>query len=153
MVHLWRDRFSECKTYTVSVIPGSSRKSVYVIQYDVYCIRVSEGAEFIKRVHSLLFYEPPVSHALSDKKPTSVWDYNDSKGDLNHVNKWSNILSSVIMIILRRNFEITEFYEQSIDRQQALKLKEDCLLDLKTRLIDQANMIQKRFEIETGKTA
>ena len=32
-----------------------------------------------------------------------------------------------------------------------MKLKEDCLLDLKTRLIDQANMIQKRFEIETGK--
>ena len=44
-----------------------------------------------------------------------------------------------------------KYGDQPVYRQQALKLKEDCLLDLKTRLIDQANMIQKRFEIETGK--
>ncbi len=30
--------------------------------------------------------------------------------------------------------------------QQALKLKQDCLANLKQRLIDQANLIQFRFE-------
>ena len=33
-----------------------------------------------------------------------------------------------------------------INRQQAFKLKEDCLADLKQRLIDKANLIQARFE-------
>ncbi|KAK7103521.1 dynein regulatory complex subunit 7-like [Littorina saxatilis] len=36
-----------------------------------------------------------------------------------------------------------------ISRQQAYKLKEDCLADLKQRLIDKANLIQARFEKET----
>ncbi|XP_053396904.1 dynein regulatory complex subunit 7-like isoform X1 [Mercenaria mercenaria] len=38
-----------------------------------------------------------------------------------------------------------------ITRQQAYKLKEDCLADLKQRLIDKANLIQARFEKETQK--
>ena len=33
-----------------------------------------------------------------------------------------------------------------ISKQQAFKLKEDCLSDLKQRLIDKANLIQLRFE-------
>ena len=33
-----------------------------------------------------------------------------------------------------------------INRQQAFRLKEDCLADLKQRLIDKANLIQARFE-------
>ncbi len=33
-----------------------------------------------------------------------------------------------------------------LTRQQAFRLKEDCLADLKQRLIDQANLIQARFE-------
>lgn len=36
-----------------------------------------------------------------------------------------------------------------ITRQQAYQLKEDCLGDLKKRLIDKANLIQARFEKET----
>ena len=35
---------------------------------------------------------------------------------------------------------------EKISRPQAYKLKEDCLLDLKRRLIDKANLIQARFE-------
>ena len=35
---------------------------------------------------------------------------------------------------------------EKITRQQAYKLKEDCLADLKQRLIDKANLIQARFE-------
>lgn len=35
---------------------------------------------------------------------------------------------------------------QKISRQPAYKLKEDCLADLKQRLIDKANLIQSRFE-------
>ena len=35
---------------------------------------------------------------------------------------------------------------EKINRQQAFKLKEDCLADLKQRLIDKANLIQARFE-------
>lgn len=35
---------------------------------------------------------------------------------------------------------------EKISRQQAYKLKEDCLADLKQRLIDKANLIQARFE-------
>ncbi|ELT88762.1 hypothetical protein CAPTEDRAFT_129343 [Capitella teleta] len=38
---------------------------------------------------------------------------------------------------------------EKINRSQAFKLKEDCLLDLKRRLIDKANLIQVRFEKET----
>lgn len=38
---------------------------------------------------------------------------------------------------------------EKLNRQQALKLKEDCLADLKMRLIDKANLIQARFEKET----
>ncbi|CAH1791154.1 unnamed protein product [Owenia fusiformis] len=38
---------------------------------------------------------------------------------------------------------------EQISRQQAYKLKEDCLADLKQRLIDKANLIQARFEKET----
>ncbi|XP_072168175.1 dynein regulatory complex subunit 7-like [Diadema setosum] len=38
---------------------------------------------------------------------------------------------------------------EKLTRQQALKLKEDCLADLKMRLIDKANLIQARFEKET----
>ena len=39
-----------------------------------------------------------------------------------------------------------------LTRQQALKLKEDCLADLKMRLIDKANLIQARFEkVRVGK--
>ena len=33
-----------------------------------------------------------------------------------------------------------------LTRQQAYRLKEDCLADLKQRLIDKANLIQARFE-------
>ncbi|XP_033625449.1 dynein regulatory complex subunit 7-like [Asterias rubens] len=39
---------------------------------------------------------------------------------------------------------------EKLMRQQALKLKEDCLADLKQRLIDKANLIQARFEKETA---
>jgi hypothetical protein len=35
---------------------------------------------------------------------------------------------------------------EKISRPQAYKLKEDCLADLKQRLIDKANLIQARFE-------
>ena len=35
---------------------------------------------------------------------------------------------------------------EKLSRQQAFKLKEDCLADLKQRLIDKANLIQARFE-------
>ena len=35
---------------------------------------------------------------------------------------------------------------EKITRSQAFKLKEDCLSDLKHRLIDKANLIQARFE-------
>ena len=35
---------------------------------------------------------------------------------------------------------------EKITRQQANKLKDDCLTDLKERLIDKANLIQARFE-------
>nr|XP_009860275.1 dynein regulatory complex subunit 7 [Ciona intestinalis] len=37
-----------------------------------------------------------------------------------------------------------------ISKTQAFKLKEDCLADLKQRLIDKANLIQLRFEKETS---
>ena len=36
---------------------------------------------------------------------------------------------------------------EKISKQQAFKLKEDCLADLKQRLIDKANLIQRRFEL------
>ncbi|CAK8692243.1 unnamed protein product [Clavelina lepadiformis] len=39
---------------------------------------------------------------------------------------------------------------EKISRNQAFKLKEDCLSDLKQRLIDKANLIQLRFERETS---
>jgi hypothetical protein len=39
---------------------------------------------------------------------------------------------------------ITE--KQPIRPQDAIELKERCLADLKNRLIDNANLIQKRFE-------
>ena len=35
---------------------------------------------------------------------------------------------------------------EKIGRSDACKLKEDCLADLKQRLIDKANLIQFRFE-------
>ncbi len=35
---------------------------------------------------------------------------------------------------------------ERLTRQQAYRLKEDCLADLKQRLIDKANLIQARFE-------
>ncbi|XP_059160547.1 dynein regulatory complex subunit 7-like [Physella acuta] len=38
---------------------------------------------------------------------------------------------------------------EKITKPQALKLKEDCLADLKHRLINKANLIQSRFEKET----
>ncbi|XP_005093754.1 dynein regulatory complex subunit 7 [Aplysia californica] len=38
---------------------------------------------------------------------------------------------------------------EKIARNEAFKLKEDCLADLKHRLIDKANLIQSRFEKET----
>lgn len=38
---------------------------------------------------------------------------------------------------------------EKINRAQAYKLKEECLSDLKQRLIDKANLIQARFEKET----
>ncbi|KAK6999816.1 dynein regulatory complex subunit 7 [Biomphalaria glabrata] len=38
---------------------------------------------------------------------------------------------------------------EKITKNQAIKLKEDCLGDLKQRLIDKANLIQSRFEKET----
>jgi len=37
-----------------------------------------------------------------------------------------------------------------LNEAQAKKMKEDCLADLKQRLIDKANLIQARFEKETG---
>ncbi|XP_070577144.1 dynein regulatory complex subunit 7-like [Ptychodera flava] len=39
---------------------------------------------------------------------------------------------------------------EKISKQQAYSLKEDCLADLKHRLIDKANLIQARFEKETS---
>ncbi|PIK54162.1 putative coiled-coil domain-containing protein [Apostichopus japonicus] len=39
---------------------------------------------------------------------------------------------------------------EKLTRQEAMKLKEDCLSDLKQRLIDKANLIQSRFEKETA---
>jgi len=33
-----------------------------------------------------------------------------------------------------------------LTRQMALKLREDCLADLKQKLVDKANLIQARFE-------
>lgn len=35
---------------------------------------------------------------------------------------------------------------EKLTKQQAYTLKEDCLMDLKQRLIDKANLIQARFE-------
>jgi hypothetical protein len=35
---------------------------------------------------------------------------------------------------------------ERISQENAYKLKEDCLADLKQRLIDKANLIQARFE-------
>lgn len=35
---------------------------------------------------------------------------------------------------------------EKLTRKQACQLKEDCLADLKQRLIDKANLIQARFE-------
>lgn len=35
---------------------------------------------------------------------------------------------------------------QKLSRQEAMKLRDDCLSDLKQRLIDMANLIQSRFE-------
>ena len=35
---------------------------------------------------------------------------------------------------------------EKLTRKQAYQLKEDCLADLKQRLIDKANLIQARFE-------
>lgn len=35
---------------------------------------------------------------------------------------------------------------EKLTRQQAYRLKEDCLSDLKKRLIDKANLIQARYE-------
>lgn len=37
-------------------------------------------------------------------------------------------------------------YPERLTSAQAYKLKEDCLADLKQRLIDKANLIQLRFE-------
>lgn len=39
---------------------------------------------------------------------------------------------------------------EKITRAQAYKLKEDCLADLKQRLVDKANLIQARFEKVSG---
>lgn len=39
---------------------------------------------------------------------------------------------------------------EKLTKWQVVKLKEDCLADLKQRLIDKANLIQARFEKETG---
>jgi len=36
--------------------------------------------------------------------------------------------------------------DAKLTRQQALKLRDDCLADLKQRLVDQANLIQASFE-------
>ena len=33
-----------------------------------------------------------------------------------------------------------------LTRQQAMKLRDDCLTDLKQRLVDKANLIQARFD-------
>lgn len=35
---------------------------------------------------------------------------------------------------------------EKLSKQQAFSLKEECLADLKQRLIDKANLIQARFE-------
>lgn len=39
---------------------------------------------------------------------------------------------------------------EKLTKQQAYTLKEDCLMDLKQRLIDKANLIQARFEKVTS---
>lgn len=39
--------------------------------------------------------------------------------------------------------------DAKLTRQQAVKLHDDCLADLKQRLVDQANLIQASFEKET----
>ena len=40
--------------------------------------------------------------------------------------------------------------KQPIRQQDSIELKERCLADLKNRLIDNANLIQKRFETESN---
>jgi len=42
-----------------------------------------------------------------------------------------------------------DIVDGKLSRQQAFTLRQDCLADLKTRLIDRANLIQARFEKET----
>ena len=42
---------------------------------------------------------------------------------------------------------------QQLTRSQAIKLQKECLEDLKTRLIDQANLIQERIESESAQLA
>ena len=44
-----------------------------------------------------------------------------------------------------------EMRNGKLTRQQALKLKEDCLSSLKQQLIDKANLIQSRFEKVHGR--
>jgi len=42
--------------------------------------------------------------------------------------------------------DVVDVKNVKLTRQQALKLRDDCLANLKQRLIDKANLIQARFE-------
>jgi len=42
--------------------------------------------------------------------------------------------------------DVVDVKNVQLTRQQALKLRDDCLANLKQRLIDKANLIQARFE-------
>jgi len=45
-----------------------------------------------------------------------------------------------------RQLDVDDIHNAKLSRQQALKLRDDCLADLKQRLIDKANLIQARFD-------
>jgi len=45
-----------------------------------------------------------------------------------------------------RQLDIVDIKNAKLTREQALKLRDDCLADLKQRLVDKANLMQARFD-------
>ena len=45
-----------------------------------------------------------------------------------------------------RQLAVEDIENAQLTRQQALKLRDDCLADLKQRLVDKANLMQARFD-------
>jgi len=45
-----------------------------------------------------------------------------------------------------RQLAVEDIENAQLTRQQALKLRDDCLTDLKQRLVDKANLMQARFD-------